>query len=101
MTKYSIAVPLLLLIALNVADTYFTVMFVDGTELMDGNPVMAYLLNKGAFWFIAVKTGLIFISSYLLYKLRGHGWGKPLAWGSVLLYTAIVLYWTYGVIWVM
>lgn len=82
---------------LNLADALLTWFWVSRNLATEANPLMAYLLNEGPFWFLLGKMSLVSFGLLLLWKFREARTALPSTLVVFFVYFSILIYHTYGV----
>ncbi len=81
-----------LLLVLNMADAFYTLLYIQQGLAEEANPVMAQLLKLGPTWFVLGKHLLVSVCVVSLWRLRQR---KSAAFGLTVmlpLYSALVFY---------
>jgi Domain of unknown function (DUF5658) len=82
----------ILLIALNILDALFTLIYVDSGVATEANPVMRALLAVGPSAFLLAKISVVSASVYLLWRYRHHRLAVVGLFGGAAAYTLLVAY---------
>jgi hypothetical protein len=80
----------LAVLALNLADALFTLLWIRGGLASEANPLLFDLAHRQPAWFVASKLALVGLGSWLLWRLR-H---RPLA--VIAIFVAFLAY--YGLL---
>jgi hypothetical protein len=78
-------------IILNLLDGILTMVWVFSERANEANPLMAPLIEANPVLFIAVKMALVFLGTYLLWRLRKRALAVVAIFAAFLVYYAILI----------
>lgn len=88
----------LTLLIFNYADAYLTLILVDQGVCIEGNPVMAFFLDRGALPFIMAKFFVTFTTFPLLCLLKNNSLVRVGLPTAVMCYFSVIIYEVYLII---
>jgi len=93
-TNLTTRISLGLLVLFNLIDAYLTHKYVDSIVIGEANPLMAHLLNQGAFLFFLIKGGVISFCGLVLCALDTKV-SRIALYSLTVLYAALMGWWIY------
>ncbi len=79
-------------LVLNAIDGVLTLYWIFSDMATEANPLMDTLIAFGPVPFIIVKMTIVFLGSFLLWRLRRHAWAVCAVFAAFLAYYFILLY---------